>query len=127
MIKQKFEDSYLIVEFKYAVLNSFYECYDILDKIYKEEITTNKLKHIFINVSTASKAFALSAYVFALIHFNMVTVFYMKASKYLILEYLEKDVSTKELETEFLKNGLTKGPYKIEEIPTFPILEFSED
>jgi len=127
MIKRKFEDSYLIVEFKYAALNSFYECYNILDEIYKEEIVTNKLKHIFINVSTASKAFALSAYVFALIHFNIVTVFYMKASKYLILEYLEKDVSTKELETEFLKNGLTKGPYIIEEIPTFPILEFSQD
>ncbi len=127
MIKRKFEDSYLIVEFKYAALNSFYECYNILDEIYKEEIATNKLKHIFINVSTASKAFALSAYVFALIHFNIVTIFYMKASKYLILEYLEKDGSIKELETEFLKNGLTKGPYKIEEIPTFPILEFSQD
>ena len=127
MIKRKFEDSYLIVEFKYAALNSFYECYNILDDIYKEEIATNKLKHIFINVSTASKAFALSAYVFALIHFNIVTIFYMKASKYLILEYLEKDGSIKELETEFLKNGLTKGPYEIEEIPTFPILEFSQD
>lgn len=127
MIKQKFKDSYLIVEFRYTALNSFYECYNILDEIYNEEVTSNKLKHIFINVSTASKAFALSAYIFALLHFNIVTVFYMKASKYLILEYLEKDVSTKEMETEFLKNGLTKGPYQIEEIPTFPMLEFSQD
>ena len=50
----------------------------------------------------------------------------MKTSNYILLDYLEdNDKSISSLKTEFIDYGLTKGPFKIDEIPLLPIFKFS--
>ena len=125
IISEEFEKSYVSIKSESTNLNSFFDCISKLNEIYEKEIKTKRLKHIYINVSTSSKAFALAAYVFALFHYNLTTIFYLKTSEYILLNYLEKEVPIKKLQEEFLNFGLTKGPYVIDEIPLFPIISFN--
>ncbi|MBA7573892.1 hypothetical protein ES708_15693 [subsurface metagenome] len=128
-ILDKFNNSHICIFQEEAPLNSFIGCTSALNRIFVKEKQQKNLSHIYINVATASKSFALAAYVFALFHPDLVTVFYLKTSEYIILDYLEKEPgnngSLKQLKEEFLASGLTKGPYKIDEIPLFPIIHFS--
>ncbi len=129
IIRDKFTDSHICIFQDEAPLNSFIDCLSALNRIFVKEKQQQNLSHIYINVATASKSFALAAYIFALFHSELVTVFYLKTSEYIILDYLEKesrtDGSLEQLKEEFLASGLTKGPYKIDELPLFPIIQFN--
>lgn len=127
-IMDEFKESHITVLSIESKLNSFMDCIYVLNKIYKLEDKTGKLKQFFINISTATKAFALAAYIFGLFHRNITTIFYMGTSEYILLNFLEKnDLTLADLRGEFLENGLTRGPYSIEEIPLLPIINFSDD
>lgn len=127
-MKEEFKNTYRIVVLKEAKLNSFFDCINVLEEIFKEEKEINRFKEIFINISTASKAFALAAYIFGLFHPQITKIFYMKTSNYILLDYLEdNNKSISNLMDEFIEYGLTKGPYKIDEIPLLPIFKFSSN
>jgi len=126
-VSEIFKNTQRIMKTKKTRLNSFIDCITVLNEIYTEENKSNKLKEIFINISTATKAFSLAAYIFALFHPRLVTVFYMKTTNYILLEYLEDEsLDINDLREEFRKTGLTKGPYDIDEIPLLPIINFTE-
>ncbi len=89
MIQDKFNNSHIYIFQEEAPLNSFNDCTSALNRIFVKEKQQKNLSHIYINVATASKSFALAAYVFALFHPDLVTIFYLKTSEYIILDYLE--------------------------------------
>lgn len=127
-IETEFKDSYRLVIMKEAKLNSFFDCIRALNEIFKKEIKINRLKEIFINISTASKAFALAAYIFGLFHPYITKIFYMGTSNYILLDHLDNEsASLDNLRDEFLECGLTKRPYFIDEIPLLPIINFTQD
>lgn len=127
-IENEFKDSYRLIIMKEAKLNSFFECIRVLKEIFIDEIKINRLKEIFINISTASKAFALAAYIFGLFHPNITKIFYMGTSNYILLDHLDnKDTSINNLRDEFLECGLTKRPYLIDEIPLLTIINFTQN
>jgi len=125
-IAEEFRKTYRIIITKETKLNSFYECITLLNEIYKDEEQTGKLKEIFVNISTASKAFALGAYIFALFHSDITTIFYLETDKYILLNHLQdEEGSIQELKNDFKQFGLTRGPYYVDEIPLLPVLDFS--
>lgn len=124
-VKKDLEGSFRIIEERIAHLNSINSCLKTLIEIYKKELLYGRLNKIFINVSTASKAFALAAYIFSLLHPEYVKIFYSRTSKYTLLEHLQTTKDINQLEGDFIKNGLTSGPYEIEEAPILPILHFT--
>lgn len=125
-IANEFQNTYRLIRTKEAKLNSFPDCIRVLKEIYQKENKSGKLQEILINVSTASKAFSLASYIFALFHPAKTRIFYMSTSNYILLNHLEDDKgSIRHLKDEFRKYGLTKGPYQIDEIPLLPIINFS--
>ncbi len=119
-VKENLEKSPYIIKEEQAELNSVEDSIQTLNKIYENEQRTGLLKKILINVSTASKAFAIAAYIFGLYHPKKTKIFYAKTQRYILLDHLEDDAN-KKLKIEFEKYGLTQGTYDIEEIPLVPV------
>ncbi len=110
-----------------AELNSFSSSMHSLKQIFsKENKKHTTLSRIYINISTASKAFAIAGYVFACQHPDICTVFYMGTKNYILLDYLEDSQNTNLYEA-FIENGLTKGPYKVNEMPLLRVEHYSEE
>lgn len=110
-----------------AELNSFSSSIQSLKTIFEKEIKNSaKLSKIYINISTASKAFAIAAYIFACQHPELCVVFYMKTQNYILLDFLDEPLTGK-MKQSFLENGLTKGPYEVDEIPLQRIHHYTEE
>ena len=107
-------------------LNSFTASISKLIEIYEQETKKSNFTHIYLNTSTASKVFAIAAYIFACYHQGKCTPFYLDTDKYILLNHLDEDPSINELKEHFLKSGLTSGPYNVQELPLIPIQKLNE-
>ena len=103
-------------------LSSAESCIKILKTIISNENTSSQSPEFFINVSTATKNFALAAYLIAA-YFQptiIVHIFYLRTSNYTILKlFSTNDIVT--VREEYKKNGSSSGPFTVEEIPVFPL------
>ncbi len=131
-IKNSFRET-LVEDVK---LNSYIESLKVLNFIFEKEFRSkSRLNKIYINVSTASKNFALAAYTFACQHPDLCKIFYLKTNRYILLEYIQKYLDDpeglKRLKKKFLDKGLTEGDengnYIVEEIPLIRTIQFKEE
>ena len=125
--KNEIKETLIEVHEDIAQLNNFSSSIQVLNKIYNLEKEIKNLNHIYINISTASKAFALAAYVFASMHSRITTIFYLSTLNYILLDHLRKNSEISELKDQFIKKGLTVGPYSVEEIPVFKLENFTDE
>lgn len=125
--KKEIKDDFTEILDEEAELNSFSSSIRTLNKIYSNELEKPNFSHIYINISTASKAFAIAAYVFGCNNSENVTLFYLKTKQYILLDYLEKDSSIVELRKKFLECGLTDGPYESIVIPLIRTVKYTEN
>ncbi len=111
------------VVYKGIQLNAIETCIKSLKKIVIQELKTLPGTEIYINVSTATKNFALAAYLIAAYFQQRIPIklFYLRANNYTILDlFTAKDIL--ELKKAYLEKGTTSGPYDLEEIPVIPFL-----
>ncbi|MBD3214678.1 MAG: hypothetical protein GF311_18855 [Candidatus Lokiarchaeota archaeon] len=126
---EKIMDNIVIEEANITDLKS---CLEVLKKIIKQEME-KKAKLIYINISTSSKIFAISAIYIAGLYPDIVIPFYVQTSNYLIQDIMEvlnneelKNNTIKcldelnRIKENFEKNGWTQGEYKITLIPALP-------
>ncbi len=125
--KSEIKETLIEVHEDIAQLNNFSSSIQVLNKIFHFEKDTKNFNHIYINISTASKAFALAAYVFASMHSRITTIFYLSTLNYILLDHLQKNSDISELKDQFIKKGLTVGPYSVEEIPVFKLENFTDE
>ncbi|UYP46394.1 hypothetical protein NEF87_002679 [Candidatus Lokiarchaeum ossiferum] len=125
---KKFENTFFEIQPKNCHLGSLPSTISILNDIYEIEQKKGKLNKIYINISTASKLFAIGAYIFASQFPDICKLFYLATNNYLLLEHLKSEKGDLEkLKTEFRKFGLTKGPFKVVNIPILKSDPFSTD
>jgi len=136
-ILKKIMDNVHIINANITDLNS---CLKILRKIIDKEIKED-VEKIYINISTSSKIFAISAIYVAGLFPNIIVPFYAKTSNYLIQDFIDvlKDEDSLndekkykviinrliEIKEEFENSGWTKGQYKIKVVPALPFKKFT--
>jgi hypothetical protein len=125
-IKEEFKRDFMEYHDNNIRLNSFSESISILNQIFDWETKKENFTHIYINISTASKIFAIAAYIFSCYHQEKCTPFYLDTDTYVILNHLDTDSSIQELRDNFLDCGLTSGPYCVQELPLIPIQKFNK-
>lgn len=100
---------------------------EIVGKIIKSEIDNDLECKIFINISTATKIFAVICSQIASIFPKNVIPFYLGTQNYLFPYEKDKEVSEALTDSnEFIKHGLTTKPYTMVEIPVLPIIELNQ-
>lgn len=132
---EKIMDRVIIEEANITDLKS---CLSVLKTIINREIE-NESKMIYINISTSSKIFAISAIYIAGLYPNLVIPFYVKTSNYIIQEIMtilnneelmkntEKCITElNRIKDEFEKSGWTKGDYIINLIPALPFKRLTD-
>lgn len=112
-------------------LNVTEKCITVLCDIIKLEIESHNPTEIVINVSTATKNFALAAYYVAAYFQDFIDfkLFYLQATHYTILDLLntKKPAECFAIIDEYLHKGLTQGPFVLEEIPIIPLIKLSTE
>lgn len=121
-------------------ITSIDSCLGILRNIIDDEIKKSAEK-IYINISTSSKIFAISAIYLAGLYPQITVPFYVKTSNYLIQDFidvlnLENSLENKKkykkvikkllnIKEDFEKYGWTKGTYEIVLVPSLPLKRFT--
>lgn len=126
-VYKELKEKFLEVQIERCNFGSFEDSIRIINDIYQKEAKSNVLNRIFINISTASKIFAISSYIFASQHDQFTELFYMATSSYTLLDHLKFQGSKEDLKKDFLEHGLTKGPYQIIRIPVLKTIQYSSD
>ncbi|UYP46501.1 hypothetical protein NEF87_002786 [Candidatus Lokiarchaeum ossiferum] len=127
-VKNRIGSSFNKIEEEITNLGSFHDSLTCLNRIMKLEEKIERLGHIYINISTASKTFAMAAYLFASRKPELFTLFYLQSNKYILLEHFNKENSSLDkLEEEFRKSGLTQGDFEVEEIPILKTEWFNKE
>ena len=126
------------IEIEEVNITDLQDCLRILSEIIKEE-KKNKVKKIYINISTSSKIFAVAAIYIAGLDPFFIIPFYVKTSNYLIQDFMEilenqdkfngqQEIFNKliEIKRSFEKSGWTTGEYDVSVIPALPFKNFSD-
>ncbi len=126
-VKNILNKSFNLISEEIVNLGSFESCLEGLNRILEKEQITARLQHIYINISTASKIFAIASYIFASREPKLFTLFYLQANEYILLEHLRnKNSNLEQLEKNFMEVGLTTGEFLIKEVPILKTQWFEE-
>ena len=114
--QKNMHDKFVQINPMAADLGHFDSCIGCLKDIFTKELNADDACQFYLNISTASKAFAIAAYLVACLYPNNSKVFYLRSKNYIFLDYLDDDnAKMEELRERFLSEGLTTEPYEVEE------------
>lgn len=120
------------------------KCTNLLKEIIKKEFKINQNTSFYINISSSSKIFSFASFYLAGKYNETISLFYIKPSNYLIVDFVEifqqiieslnkgenpqlnKIKQAEELIQRYKKQGWTSGPFEIIEIPYYKITKYSE-
>ena len=119
-------------------------CTNLLKEIILKELKMNPITSFHINISPSSKIFSFASFYLAGKYSEIISLFYVKPSNYLIVDFVEtfqqlveslkkrelpqqdEIKQAEELIQNYKNSGWTSGPFEIIEIPYYKISKFSE-
>ncbi len=114
--KSFYKKKLITVEIDFTNLDRIIET---ISTIIIEELSIDKACRIYVNISTTTKLFGVILCNIASFYPRNIIPFYLSTSNYLLPKIISQKCDIKEFE----EHGLTKGPYKMVEIPVLPHIE----
>ena len=125
-------------------VTSLSKCTNLLKGIINKEMERNRDTSFYINISSSSKIFAFASFYLAGKYSATVSLFYVKPSNYLMVDFVEifqqivetlkkgealkpnKIEQAEGLIQKYKRHGWTSGPFVIIEIPYYQISKYSD-